>query len=180
MEPEVSESRINIQSLPQVTEAKNNTVIFTSLAVVAIGIIALIIGATQKSLSSGISIALIVTGVIFVIAGGIMLAAKRKQLVYEVTGSPARSNSYYFNRSQLEHMKTLLAHGGFGIGNPIEISSNGNIKMDVVLSNDKRFAAVQIFEYVPFEYLPATKPYYFNEVQATDFANFLERCPKVS
>ncbi|MDR0364880.1 MAG: hypothetical protein LBH92_07695 [Bacteroidales bacterium] len=179
MEPQVNESRINIENIEHIKSVKNTGMIATAIVLMLIGAAAMAYGFAQQGTSTFNTVSLIV-GIAILILGVILVATKSKKIVYKATGSAAKIRAYYFNRSDLEHMRTLLDHSGFSLAKPIELSSNGNIKMDVIVSNDKHFIAAQIFEYIPFEYQAATKAHVYNDVQAGDFIAYLERCPKVN
>ena len=47
--------------------------------------------------------------------------------------------------------------------------------MDVILSADKKFAAVQLFQFVPYTYQPITSVQYFTNEQASAVIAFLSK-----
>lgn len=177
MEEKTSESKINLENIREIKSVKNNGMIIVSVILIIAGIAAMVYGFAQQG-SSAMNIALLTAGIVLLILGVVLAATKSKKVIYETTGSPAKVRTYYFNRSDLEHMRTLLEHSGFSLAKPIAFCPGGNVKMDVIVSGDNRFAAAQIFEYVPFEYHAATRPHAYNDVQAGDFISFLGRCPR--
>ena len=52
---------------------------------------------------------------------------------------------------------------------------SGNIRMDVILSADKKFAAVQLFQFVPYTYQPITSVQYFTNEKASAIVAFLSK-----
>lgn len=46
--------------------------------------------------------------------------------------------------------------------------------MDYLISHDKRFAAVQLFRFIPYTYEPASSVYYLTGQDALDFTRCLE------
>ena len=58
----------------------------------------------------------------------------------------------------------------------LKSESSGNIRMDVILSEDKKFAAVQLFQFVPYTYNPITSVQYFTNGEASAVAAFLSKC----
>ena len=53
----------------------------------------------------------------------------------------------------------LVNSGSFSADSNIKSEASGNIRMDVILSADKKFAAVQLFQFVPYNYQPITSAY---------------------
>jgi len=47
--------------------------------------------------------------------------------------------------------------------------------MDVMLSADKKFAAVQLFQFVPYTYQPITPVQYFTNEEASAVVVFLSK-----
>jgi len=92
------------------------------------------------------------------------------------TGSPVRKQTVYFNKNSLNGLLKALAVKDFKDIKPLEImQSNSNCYIDVVTSADKKFAAAQIFEYVPFTYQPITELYTMEGAIADNFLSYLEK-----
>ena len=60
-------------------------------------------------------------------------------------------------------------------GSNIKSEASGNIRMDVILSADKKFAAVQLFQFIPYTYQPITSVQYFTDEQASAVIAFLAK-----
>ena len=70
----------------------------------------------------------------------------------------------------------LVNSGSFSASSAIKSESSGNIRMDVILSEDKKFAAVQLFQFVPYNYQPITSVQYFINDDASAVVAFLTKC----
>ena len=78
----------------------------------------------------------------------------------------------------LKHMdalRNLVNSGSFSAGSNIKSEASGNIRMDVILSADKKFAAVQLFQFIPYTYQPITSVQYFTDEQASAVIAFLAK-----
>ena len=53
--------------------------------------------------------------------------------------------------------------------------TSGNLRLDVMLSEDRKFAAVQLFQFVPYTYNPVTSVRYFTNGEAASIAAFLTK-----
>ena len=69
----------------------------------------------------------------------------------------------------------ILAFGSFSADSKIKSEASGNIRMDVILSADKKFAAVQLFQFVPYTYQPITSVQYFTNEKASAIVAFLSK-----
>ena len=72
--------------------------------------------------------------------------------------------------------RTSLSGVIFPVDTMLKSESSGNIRMDVILSEDKKFAAVQLFQFVPYTYNPITSVQYFTNGEASAVAAFLSKC----
>ena len=51
--------------------------------------------------------------------------------------------------------------------------------MDILISQDNQFAALQLFQFVPYTYTPVTPVHYFTGSQAAAVSAFLSKCKAV-
>ena len=58
----------------------------------------------------------------------------------------------------------------------IKSSGSGNVRMDVMISQDNKFAAVQLYQFVPYTYTPVTSVRYYTGSDAVAVSTFLEKC----
>jgi hypothetical protein len=72
-------------------------------------------------------------------------------------------------------LKNLVNSGSFSADSKIKSEASGNIRMDVILSADKKFAAVQLFQFIPYTYQPITSVQYFTDEQASAVIAFLTK-----
>ena len=61
----------------------------------------------------------------------------------------------------------------------IKSSGSGNVRMDVMISQDNKFAALQLFQFVPYTYTPVTSVRYFTGSEAAAVSAFLSKCRTV-
>ena len=76
---------------------------------------------------------------------------------------------------RLDALKNLVNSGSFSADSKIKSEASGNIRMDVILSADKKFAAVQLFQFVPYTYQPITSVQYFTNEKASAIVAFLSK-----
>jgi hypothetical protein len=113
-------------------------------------------------------------------AGGKLLPfLKTKRFVLKENGSEVKKETIYFNKNQLSGLMNALSAQSFSGVKPIEIvSAQGGCYMDVATTDDRQFAAVQLYEYVPFAFYPVNDMYQLRGKQAEDFLAYLDKCRK--
>jgi hypothetical protein len=176
MESQIVENKININKITQITKKINIQIGLITCLILLLGIVAMSVGFFQEHLSSLDCNMLIFTGIILLIWAITWFLLKNKKYVYTQTGSTVKVHDYYIQREQMEPLKILLSHAAFSLAKPVHFQENGNVCLKVLMSDDKRFAAIQMFEYVSFSFQSATPVYTYTDVQASDFIAFLDKC----
>ena len=100
-----------------------------------------------------------------------------KYWVYIPTGSAAKEGSCFFESIYLNQMLKTFESKIIPVENtsnrPVELKNRGDVRMDYMLSNDHKFAAVQIFKYIPYTYEPVSDIFFFTGDEADNFAKCL-------
>ena len=56
----------------------------------------------------------------------------------------------------------------------IEKGTGGNLRLDVLMSADKKFAAVRLLQFIPYSYIPVMDMQYLRNDKIAALENFLE------
>ena len=154
----------------------------TNVGSMSISVVMLVIGFASffsafqlDDKSSSISMLLMVLGTALLLMGVFRIFWKSKEMVYMPTGSAAKEQSLFFDTRYAGTISELLKAGSFQTDDVIKSAHSGNIRLDVILSQDSKFAAVQLFQFVPYTYDPVTPVYYFVGEQASAFAAYLQK-----
>lgn len=145
--------------------------IFSCLMLLA-GVLSIVSTLELDNQSSAIGMGLMVLGAGLFLMGVFRMLWKSKKVVYLPTGSVAKERTVFFDLKYLEKLTNLVATGSFS-AKEIKSEASGNIRMDVILSEDKKFAAVQLFQFVPYNYQPVTEVRYFTNEDAVAVATFI-------
>ena len=125
--------------------------------------------------SSTISMALMVFGTGLFLVGIFRIFWKSKEVVYVPTGSVAKEQSVFFDLKHMDKLKELVNFGNLSMDSGIKSETSGNLRMDIILSEDNKFAAVQLFQFIPYTYQPITTVHYFTNGEAATIAAFLAK-----
>lgn len=73
-------------------------------------------------------------------------------------------------------LKEMIEKGHLTLEDGVKSEGSGNVRMDVILSQDNKFAAVQLFQFVPYTYTPVTSVHYYTGNDAATVSAFLSKC----
>lgn len=120
------------------------------------------------------NIVLLISSILLCLAGFYQLQYKSKEVRYLPTRSVIKEKSYSFNLRYLEALKEMIETGNFSDNHDIEKELNGNLRMDVMMSDDKKFAAVRLAQFIPYSYIPITDIQYMCNDNINALESFLE------
>ena len=160
---------------PDIAKRISVSGVLISSVMLLIGILAFASTFELDDESSTTSMALKVLGTGLFLMGIFRLFWKSKEVVYLPTKSVAKEHSVFFDLKHMDALKNLVNSGSFSADSKIKSEASGNIRMDVILSADKKFAAVQLFQFVPYTYQPITSVQYFTNEEASAIVAFLSK-----
>ena len=175
MATQAIDATIFASSHPDIAKRTSISGLLISCVMLLIGILSFASTFELEDKSSTVSMALMVFGTGLFLLGICRLFWKSKEVVYVPTGSIAKERSIFFDLKHMDKLTDLVNSGSFSADSKIKSEASGNIRMDVILSADKKFAAVQLFQFIPYTYQPITSVQYFTDEQASAVIAFLAK-----
>ena len=86
-----------------------------------------------------------------------LLIAKLNGEVYVKTNSPIVKRQLYFNTADFNDIKNAIEHADYKSIEKFKRVDEGNVELYVIHSKDKKFAAMQLLKYEPFDFVPQTE-----------------------
>ena len=169
------DATIFASSHPDIAKRTSFSGVLISSVMLVVGVIAFASTFGLEDKSSTVSMALMVLGTGLFLMGIFRLFWKSKEVVYLPTGSVAKEHSVCFDLKHMDSLVNIVNSGSFSADSEIKSESNGNIRMDIILSEDKKFAAVQLFQFVPYNYQPITSVQYYTNESASAVVAFLSK-----
>lgn len=126
--------------------------------------------------TSPLSMTLLVGGVGLVVYAFYRFLAKARQTVYLPTGSAVKEHTLYFDLKDMPGLKRLLQEDKFDEIEHLSAAPSGNVRLDVMLSADSHFVAVQLFQFIPYSYTAVTEVCYYDHDRAEAMASFVMKC----
>ena len=118
------------------------------------------------------SILYLIGNILLCLLGIYQLKFRSREMRYLPTKSVVKEKNYSFNLKYLEPLKEMIESGNFY--NNIEKGTDGNLRLDVLMSADKKFAAVRLLQFIPYSYIPVIDMQYLRNDKITALENFLE------
>lgn len=168
-------NQINLSSAthPDIVECISVQRVASSVAMLLVGIGLFLFILRLDDKSSAVSMLSMVAGTVLVLFGIFRLFWHSKVDVYRPTNSMLKRISLFFELKNLESLTAMIEQGNPELGAGVQSCGSGNVRMDVILSKDHRFAAVQLFQFVPYTYSPVTSVRYFSGADAEALSRVL-------
>lgn len=175
MATQTIDTTIFVSSHPDIIKRISVSSLVFSTVLVLAGILAFVSILEVEDRTSAISMTLMVLGAAFFLFGIFRLLWKSKEVVYLPTGSIAKEYSVFFDLKNLDKLTKIVQTNSFSINTDIKSTAGGNVRLDVILSKDNKFAAVQLFQFIPYTYHPVTTVCYYTNADASAVAAFLAK-----
>lgn len=153
------EKKLNISAL-------SLAVLFT-IASIALFIIS---GSIEHSMLSS---TIIFCGLIMIGFSLFLFFARAKKDTYVKTNSPVIKKSIFFETNDFVNIKNALESREFQAIKKSKRIDEGNVQIYTLFSKDKKFAAVQLLKYEPFDFIPHTDIIIMENDMAEKFINNL-------
>lgn len=176
MATQTIDATIFASSHPHIAKRTSISALIISCIMLIAGIIAFVSTFEMEDRSSTFSMGLMVLGTALFLGGVFRLFWKSKKIVYLPTGSVAKEQSVFFDLKHADDLAEMVKTGNFPVTAEIKGGGSGNLRLDVILSEDRKFAVVQLFQFVPYTYNPITPVRYYTNGEATSIAAFLAKC----
>lgn len=159
---------------PDIVKRTSLSSVIISAILCLVGSGAFITSLKMGDSSSTMSMLFMAGGTILFLLAVYRLFWRSKEWIYLPTGSVAKEGSCFFEVCDLEALNDALEKKTFASHKGVKVKSNGNVRMDYMISRDKKFVAVQLFRFIPYTYEPASSVFYYTGSDASKFVHCLE------
>lgn len=123
-----------------------------------------------------LSMTLIIAGGTMFFIGLFIALSRGKKLVYAPTASNIKQHFLFFDSKDKRRLVEVINDECFFTdAKDLGALEDGKIRLDILLSDDHKFASAQICEYIGFNYEPASEITYFCDESAQAVADFLAK-----
>lgn len=145
--------------------------ILLSVILIIIGVLSFYFSIQEESDSSSLSMLILTAGAALVLVGVFRLFWKSQGWLYTPSNSRIVVKSDFYEAADFRELKSVLENGNFSNSGSVKSGNTGGIRMDYMYSKDRKFAAVQLFQFSSYIYQPVTDVYYFKDGKAGEFIN---------
>lgn len=103
-----------------------------------------------------LSSTMIFGGVVAAILALFLFIAKMNQEVYAKTNSPIVRRQLYYDTADFHNLKNVIDSDDLKSIERFKRIDEGNVQLYVLHSKDRKFAALQLLRYEPFDFIPQT------------------------
>ncbi len=143
---------IYVEVADKVTKKQDMQSVAKNILLIAIGAVLLFVSGFVGDQGSALYMLSVSAGVVVLVIGLLRFFMGKKQYILKQTGSKLSSYSIYFDKEESGKIKSLFETGRFDEIARLHHKDNGGVRVDMLVSNDKKFVAAQLFEYVPYRY----------------------------
>lgn len=158
---------------PQVSQHTSTSSVLCSSLLALGGFIAIFVSLDMDRSSSTLCMVVLTLGTIFLLIAMYRFFWRSRDLVYTPTGSVIVDGSCFLDICDLKQLEEMLEQGKFEMSDRLTFKHSGNVRMDYMLSKDRKFAAVQLFKFIPYTYEPISQVFYYTDETARLFTNHL-------
>lgn len=150
------------------------SIIISSLLIL-VGALAFYFSIKEENESSSLSMLVMTVGTAMILVGVFRLFWKSHAWFYVPSQSKVVVKSEFYDASDYRNLKQVLDNAVFSDSKSIKGSSTGGIRMDYMFSKDRKFVAVQLYQFSSYIYQPITEVYYYRDMVADKFISCAEK-----
>ncbi|WP_299228940.1 hypothetical protein [uncultured Bacteroides sp.] len=143
--------------------------IIFSVILILIGGIAFYFSIIEENESSSLSMLVMTIGAACLLLGVFRLFWKSHSWFYTPTDSRISVKSEFYEAADFRSLKSVLESSDFSGEKTVKSGNTGGIRMDYMYSRDRKFAAVQLYQFSSYIYQPVTDVYYYKDMVADEF-----------
>ena len=169
----MADVRLLSASHPHITKHTSIFSLVVSSFIALAGVAVILIALDLDQSASTLCMSLLTIGTILFLIALYRFFWKSKEMVYLPTGSSVKGGCCYLDIGHLQQIQELLERGEFESLKNIPIKMSGNARLDYMVSKDGKFAAAQLYRFIPYTYEPFSRVYYYTEADSASFARRL-------
>ena len=134
---------------------------------IVIGVFMVSLTLTMHTTDSNIlSLVLMVCGGSMAIYGMIRILSHASRTVYAPTGSTIKEYHLYYSPEHFDTLQHIIGANGVPECIPVSQADNTTVRLDILMSEDKKFARLQLLKYENYIFHPATDMFFYSTPEA--------------
>ena len=163
----------DIETVTNKEVVKQNRVSLVALGLVVAAVLCVAGGWAIEDPNSSLSTFLFTEAVFLFLGGIVKFFMGRECYLFRPTGSHLQKITVYFDAKESQPLQYCIEEKRFEDLKQLKRQINTGVKLDVMLTGDKKFAAVQLSEYVPYAYEAISPVICYYGEEAKNFSHYL-------
>lgn len=164
----------DIETVTNKEVVKKGRMSIMGVGFVAVAVVLFIWGYSIEDPNSALSTFLFSASIACLLGGGIKAFISRNCYLFRPTNSRLKEVILYFDNKECDSLQACMEMKRFEDLNRLKRQSNAGIKVEAMIADDSKFAAVQISEYIPYSYEAVTPVMCYYGEEAKVFANYFK------
>lgn len=150
---------------------KKGKISLVAIALIIVAVILVVVGMGSEDPNASWPSFLFTVAAMLFLGGIVKLFVSRSCWIFRPTNSKLKEMTLYFDVHESDALQTCIEMKRFEDFKQMKRKKDSGVRMEAMVSDDQRFAAVQIAEYVPYSYEAVTPVVCYYGEDARSFVN---------
>lgn len=161
----------DIENVTNQEVVKKGKISLVAIALIIIAVILVVVGMGSEDPNASWPSFLFTVAAMLFLGGIVKLFVSRSCWIFKPTNSKLKEMTLYFDVHESDALQTCIEMKRFEDFKQMKRKKDSGVRVEAMVSDDQRFAAVQVAEYVPYSYEAVTPVVCFYGDDAKSFVN---------
>ena len=161
----------DIENVTNQEVVKKGKISLVAIALIIIAVILVVVGMGSEDPNASWPSFLFNVAAMLFLGGIVKLFVSRSCWIFKPTNSKLKEMTLYFDVHESDALQTCIEMKRFEDFKQMKRKKDSGVRVEAMVSDDQRFAAVQVAEYVPYSYEAVTPVVCYYGDDAKSFVN---------
>lgn len=161
----------DIENVTNQEVVKKGKISLVAIALIIVAVILVVVGMGSEDPNASWPSFLFTVAAMLFLGGIVKLFVSRSCWIFKPTNSKLKEMTLYFDVHESDALQTCIEMKRFEDFKQMKRKKDSGVRVEAMVSDDQRFAAVQVAEYVPYSYEAVTPVVCFYGDDAKSFVN---------
>ncbi len=161
----------DIENVTNQEVVKKGKISLVAIALIIIAVILVVVGMGSEDPNASWPSFLFTVAAMLFLGGIVKLFVSRSCWIFKPTNSKLKEMTLYFDVHESDALQTCIEMKRFEDFKQMKRKKDSGVRVEAMVSDDQRFAAVQVAEYVPYSYEAVTPVVCYYGDDAKSFVN---------
>lgn len=161
----------DIENVTNQEVVKKGKISLVAIALIIVAVILVVVGMGSEDPNASWPSFLFTVAAMLFLGGIVKLFVSRSCWIFKPTNSKLKEMTLYFDVHESDALQTCIEMKRFEDFKQMKRKKDSGVRVEAMVSDDQRFAAVQVAEYVPYSYEAVTPVVCFYGDDAKSFVS---------